>query len=80
MEIITPYQAVLILTASVLIGALSLLPGGIGSTEVLTISFSIMYGATQTAAVTATFLIRLLTLWFAVGIGILAMLSTQNRV
>ncbi|PSO54441.1 MAG: HAD-IB family hydrolase [Cyanobacteria bacterium QH_1_48_107] len=79
-EIITPYQAVLIFTASGLIGALSLLPGGIGSTEVLTISFSIMYGATQTAAVTATFLIRLLTLWFAVGIGILAMLSTQNRV
>ena len=76
---ITVYQAVLIHTASGLLGALSFLPGGIGGTEVLTISLSVFYGASHTAAATATFLIRLITLWFAVGIGILAMLSVQSR-
>ncbi|MBE9046270.1 HAD-IB family hydrolase [Pleurocapsales cyanobacterium LEGE 10410] len=76
---ITPYQAVLIHTASGLVGALSLLPGGIGGTEAITISLSILHGATQTTAVAATLLIRLLTLWFAVGVGILAMLLVQKR-
>ena len=76
---ITPYQAVLIHTASGLVGALSLLPGGIGGTEAITISLSILQGATQTTAVAATLLIRLLTLWFAVGVGILAMLLAQKK-
>lgn len=72
------YQAVLTHTGSGLLGALSMLPGGIGSAEALTVSLSMMYGASQIAAVTGTFLIRLLTLWFAVAIGIVAMLSLQR--
>ncbi len=79
-ETITLYQAVLIHTASGLIGALSMLPGGIGGMEAAAISLSLVYGATQAQAVAATFLIRLLTLWFAVGIGMLAMLSVHNRI
>ncbi len=77
---ITLYQAVLIHTASGLIGALSMLPGGIGGVEAASISLSIFYGATQTQAVAATFLIRLLTLWFAIAVGIIAMLSIRNGV
>ena len=76
---ITPYQAIVIHLASGIVGVLSLLPGGIGSNEALTIGLSMLYGASQTAAVTATFLIRLLTLWFAIGIGMLVMLSVHNR-
>lgn len=76
---ITPYQAVLIHTASGLLGALTFLPGGIGGTEALLIGLSVFYGATPTIAVTATFLIRLLTLWFAVAIGILALIVVQRR-
>ncbi len=76
---ITPYQAVLIHTASGLLGALTFLPGGIGGTEALLIGLSVFYGATRTIAVTATFLIRLLTLWFAVAIGILALIAVQRR-
>ncbi|WP_088242465.1 HAD-IB family hydrolase [Calothrix rhizosoleniae] len=76
---ISLYQAVLIHTTSGLIGVLSLLPGGIGTNELFTVGLSRLYGAPETAAVIATFLIRLLTLWFAVGTGILAMLSLQNK-
>ncbi|MEO1374327.1 MAG: HAD-IB family hydrolase [Cyanobacteria bacterium J06635_10] len=75
---ITLYQAVLIHTASGLIGALSMLPGGIGGAETASISLSTLYGATQSQAVAATLLIRLLTLWFAIVIGILAMLLDRN--
>jgi hypothetical protein len=34
------------------------------------VSLSLLYGATQAQAVVATVLIRMITLWFAVGIGI----------
>ena len=77
-EAISLYQAVMILAASDLIGAISFLPGGIGGAEATIISLSIFYGAGQTEAITATFLIRFLTLWFGVWLGILAMLSEQN--
>jgi len=72
------YQAVVVHTGSGLLGALTFLPGGIGSTEVLTIGLSVLYGATRTAAVTATLLIRLMTLWFAVMVGMVAMLSLRR--
>ncbi len=77
-ESITLYQAILIHTASGLIGALSMLPGGIGGAETASISLSTLYGATQSQAVAATLLIRLLTLWFAVVVGILAMLLDRH--
>lgn len=77
---ITPYEAVLIHTASGLIGALSLLPGGIGGMEAAAIGLSLFYGAGRTQAVTAIFLIRLMTLWFAVAIGVAMMLTIQTRV
>jgi HAD superfamily hydrolase (TIGR01490 family) len=76
---VTLYQAILIHTASGLIGALSLSPGGIGGAEASSIGLSMLYGVDRTVAVTATFLIRLMTLWFAVAIGIVAMLGEQNR-
>jgi uncharacterized protein (TIRG00374 family) len=78
-ESVTFYQAILIHTASGLIGAISMLPGGIGSMEASAVSLSMIYGATQTQAIVATFLIRLLTLWFAVAVGILAMLIIQKK-
>lgn len=76
---ITVYQAILTHTASGLLGALTFLPGGIGGTEALTISFAMLYGASRTNAVTATILIRLLTLWYAVALGLVAMISIQRK-
>jgi uncharacterized protein (TIRG00374 family) len=77
---ITLYQAVLIHTSSGLIGALSLLPGGIGGAEAMNISLSMLFGASQPIAVTATLLIRLMTLWYAVFIGMILLLWMQKKV
>lgn len=55
-------------------GALSMLPAGLGGTEALLTGSLVLYGAPLALALAATVLIRILTLWLAVGIGALALL------
>lgn len=54
--------------ASVL-GALSMMPGGLGSAELIMVSLLISVGVPNDIAIISTAVIRLVTLWFAVGIG-----------
>ncbi|MFO7628548.1 MAG: flippase-like domain-containing protein [Prochlorococcaceae cyanobacterium] len=61
-------------TAAGLIGALSMLPGGLGSTELGTVGLLSLQGVPLAAATPATLLIRLMTLWFATAIGLLCLL------
>lgn len=61
--------AVFIYAFAMLIGGLSFLPGGLGSSEAVMIGLLSMNGFPEHAAVTATLICRLATLWFAVGIG-----------
>ncbi len=75
---ITILRAIMILAAADLIGAISFMPGGIGGAEATLISLSILYGAGQTEAVAVTFLIRFITLWFGVCLGIIALFWEQN--
>lgn len=56
-----------------LIGVLSLLPGGVGGTEAAIAAMLHLAGVPLPAAVAATLLIRLVTLWYAVGVGALAL-------
>ena len=69
-EAIALQEAILIHAAATLFGAVTFLPGGLGGHEAASVSLSLLYGATQAQAVVATMLIRLLTLWFAVGLGL----------
>ena len=55
-------------------GALSALPAGLGGTEAVLAGLLAAYGATPGTALTVTVLIRLLTLWLAVAIGIATLL------
>ena len=55
-------------------GALSALPAGLGGTEAVLTGLLVAQGATAAAALTITVLVRLLTLWLAVAIGLLALL------
>jgi len=71
-EAIALHEAILIHAAATLFGAVTFLPGGLGGHEAASVSLSLLYGTTQTQAVAATVLIRILTLWFAVGIGVVA--------
>ena len=69
-EAMALHEAILIHAAATLFGAVTFLPGGLGGHEAASVSLSLLYGASQTQAVVATVLVRLLTLWFAVGIGL----------
>jgi len=61
--------AVGIYSVSVLAGALSFIPGGLGSTEAVMVLLLTLVGVNTPAAIAATLICRLATLWFAVIIG-----------
>ena len=66
-------------TAAGLIGALTLLPGGLGSTEAGTVGLLALQGVGVAAATPATLLIRLMTLWFATALGVCCLLWRPRR-
>jgi glycosyltransferase 2 family protein len=74
--------AVFAYSASTLVGALAMLPGGLGVTEAgMTGLLQALGGSTMTkeVATAATILVRLATLWFAVGIGLVALTVYRTR-
>ena len=62
-----------------IIGAVTMLPAGLGVTEVSFTSMIIGQGASMDIAVASTFLIRVVTLWFAVFVGIVSVIFYQKR-
>ena len=62
--------AISIYGIAVLIGALSFLPGGLGSTEAVMGGLLIASGVDSSVAIAATLVCRIATLWFAVFIGL----------
>jgi uncharacterized membrane protein YbhN (UPF0104 family) len=62
-----------------LAGALSMLPGGLGSTEATMTALLLLAGAHRETALLATLLCRAATLWFAVLIGAAALLMIWKR-
>lgn len=63
--------AIFIYAFAMLVGGLSFLPGGLGSSEAVMIGLLSLQGLPEPAAVTATLICRLATLWFAVALGAL---------
>ena len=61
-----------------LFGAATMLPGGLGSTEGSMVGFLLYAGMLRPDAVGATLVIRLCTLWFAVGIGAYVLLRYRR--
>jgi uncharacterized protein (TIRG00374 family) len=57
-----------------LAGALSFLPGGIGGAEAVMVALLIWSGMAEPQAVAATVVVRMATLWFAVLLGVAALL------
>lgn len=62
-------------------GALSFLPGGLGVQEIGMVKLLIAqaHGVSEPVAAAATFVTRLCTLWFAVVIGVVALVIMQRR-
>lgn len=71
--------AIIAHTLACLAGVLTLLPGGIGSSEVSTIGLLSLQGVPLSIATAATFLIRLITLWFVTAIGVACLLWQRQR-
>ena len=55
--------------SSILFGAISLLPGGVGLTEISTVKFLTEKGMEISLATTITIMLRLTTIWFATVLG-----------
>ena len=72
-------EGVSIYAVATMLGALTMLPGGLVGTEASMVALLQRVDLTRTGtqASAATFIIRVCTLWFAVSIGLLAMLFVQ---
>lgn len=75
---ISPSFAIFVYALSMLAGALSFLPGGLGGAEAVMVSLLVLKGMTMPAAIAATVFIRLATLWFAVVIGLVALIRSRH--
>jgi uncharacterized protein (TIRG00374 family) len=64
---------------STIVGAISMLPGGLGFTEGSLTFLLIQKNISIDIAVTTTFIIRVVTLWFAVLVGIISVIFYQKR-
>ena len=66
-------------TSAGLLGAITLMPGGLGSTEVGTVGLLALQGLPLDIATPATLLIRMMTLWFATGLGVICLILNGRR-
>ncbi len=71
--------AVGIYAVAVLIGGLSFLPGGLGTTEAVMTTLLVTHGFTVGDSVLITLACRLVTLWLAVCLGWVAVLRLRQR-
>ena len=64
---------------AIILGAISMLPGGLGATEGSLTFLLVQAGYSKNIAVASTFIVRVVTLWFAILIGILSVMFYQKR-
>jgi uncharacterized protein (TIRG00374 family) len=74
-------MAVFVLSFSTVIGAVSALPGGLGASEAsIAGMLSLIAGLSGSVATSATLLIRLATLWFAVFLGLIVWVFSRDLI
>jgi len=75
---ITFAEAWFIYGFATLVGALSFIPGGLGSTEVVMVGLLLLAGMPEPQAIACTLFVRVATLWFAVALGLIALPPRQS--
>jgi len=75
----TPLVLLGIYPLAMLVGALSFVPGGVGTTELAIVLMLQHVGAATDAAIAAAVATRLVTLWYAILVGALAMLAEESH-
>lgn len=74
------FESTFIYAISSVAGALTMLPGGLGVTETSMAGLSsYLLRLGKADAVAATFIIRAVTLWFAIGVGVVSYLVGRHR-
>ena len=71
-------RALPIYAAATLVGAVTALPGGLVGTEGSMLALLQRSGLTKAGASAGTVLVRLVTLWFAVAVGLMALLALRR--
>ncbi|MGE1176574.1 lysylphosphatidylglycerol synthase transmembrane domain-containing protein [Pseudomonas sp. BW7P1] len=71
-------SAIFIYAVSMLAGALSFMPGGLGSAEAVMVALLVSGGAGLPDAIAATVLLRFVTLWLAVGLGAVMFMQIER--
>ncbi|WP_353218565.1 lysylphosphatidylglycerol synthase transmembrane domain-containing protein [Salinisphaera sp. S4-8] len=71
------FTAIGIYAVSMLVGALSFIPGGLGSTEAVMVLLLKLSGVDATTALAITLIARVATLWFAVVLGLLSLAAIE---
>lgn len=74
-----PLTCVFIFAFGMVVGAISVLPGGLGSTEATMIGLLATQHVPLHVAVVATAVVRATTLWFAVSLGLVALPVSLRR-
>ena len=69
--------AIGIYATGILVGALSFLPGGIGSAELVMIGLLMLAGVDKTTATAATLVCRIAAMWYSIALGIVAVLRLE---
>ena len=75
---LAPTTAITVYATATLVGAFTLIPGGLGGTEGSMALFLIQLGLPRDGASSATMIVRLCTLWFAVFLGLISILWLQR--
>ncbi|MEE4184831.1 MAG: lysylphosphatidylglycerol synthase transmembrane domain-containing protein [Gammaproteobacteria bacterium] len=76
---LSPWLATGVYGMSVLAGAATLVPGGLGGTELAMQYLLEASGVLSEPAISAVIICRVATLWFAVGLGLLAVLALAGE-
>jgi uncharacterized protein (TIRG00374 family) len=71
-------QAAVLRTATSLGGVLSLLPAGLGSSELTSVGLALLYGASHGTALAVTVVLRLVTLLLPSAIGVLSLVRQPD--
>ena len=73
----SPLMAIGFYAVAMVAGALSALPAGLGGMELALTGLLVLQGTSMPQALAMTVLVRLLTLWLAVALGVLALLYSS---
>jgi uncharacterized protein (TIRG00374 family) len=71
--------AVGIYATGILVGALSFLPGGIGSAELVMIGLLVLAGVDKSTATAATLVCRIAALWYLIALGIIVIMRLELK-